>query len=308
MKRLLFLLLTAALLLAGCAAEVPDPTPQAPTAATPQAGPLDISVTRLWDAPLVQFTPEELSGSYSMAYHNVTDVQISIDGEPYPLEQAIKDGLVTIEALVAQAQFDAAKGDCKESFTSTNGLTRFIYTYRDFELVVYDDVYESPSAEPHLFREFIVSTPRNSEGVSVSPFITDENGERIDIGREDWGITLEATDVTADGLTLNITQSGGQQVGTLNVVYFWLSEKAGDDEESIHYDPDEWGWTSDKIPIASNSSTSLDIEWASYIGSLSPGTYILQIMILDIYDPTQVHPLQRNFRDNQVYVIEFILA
>jgi len=69
--------------------------------------------------------------------------------------------------------------------------------------------------------------------------------------------------------------------------------------------------TSYEIPetaLSANSSTEFTIDWKDIYGTLSPGEYVIRVIVKDIYDKSQVHPLMRNFYDIQHYEITFTVS
>ena len=77
-------------------------------------------------------------------YWSVKDVTVQLDGTRVPLEDALCEGLVTVDDVIASAREDAAGGRCKESSQSKNGLAVFRYHYPAFNLQSLYDIYETP--------------------------------------------------------------------------------------------------------------------------------------------------------------------
>ena len=53
------------------------------------------------------------------------------------------------------------------------------------------------------------------------------------------------------------------------------------------------------------------LDLAAYAGKtieMSPGEYVIRVIVKDIYDKSQVHPLMRNFYDIQHYEIAFTVS
>lgn len=158
------------------------------------------------------------------------------------------------------------------------------------------DIYETPDGQQHLISAMKVHDPQNGKYIEpiYGSYYDEETWQRID--REDWGLTLEILEVTPDGAMVRATQSGGQQIGTLNVAWFhvfsnadnaWVAAGAEDDFE--------------KIPLKMNGETEFTIHWSD---TLNPGKYRLAFEITDVFEPADVHPLMRDFYDTQAYDVE----
>ena len=114
---------------------------------------------------------------------DIADITIDIDGTTRKLADALQDGSVTVEQLIADARQDADQGYCHEKATSKNGLTEFTYYYGDFRLHYVYDIYETPDGKQHLIADFSI-IESHSDVVSYR-YSYDENGNCIDF--EDWG-------------------------------------------------------------------------------------------------------------------------
>ena len=60
-----------------------------------------------------------------------------------------------------------------------------------------------------------------------------------------------------------------------------------------------------ETPLSSNGTTHFSIDWTDIYGTLSPGEYVIRVIVKDIYEESQVHRLMRNFYDVQHYEISF---
>lgn len=97
-----------------------------------------------------------------------------------------------------------------------------------------------------------------------------------DVGFPDWGIALSAENVTASGLTLVCTQSGGKLSGTLQTGSEYklivLENGMWNDVPTIL---EEYGWNSIAYLIENERSTNFEINWEWLYGELPTGTYRL---------------------------------
>ena len=295
------LLLSLSFLLAGCGAANPEAVETAPVeAAEPK---LNISLVSGPSTETTSFTEEDLNGNfaYGLTYHRVTDVTIELGGTVLNLEEAFQTGALTEEEVFAFTRLDAKQGFCTEEFKSRNGLTHFTYRYPDYNLRLIYDVYETPDGQQHLISNMAIYPPSGMILGEYVDFVNEETGQRLD--REDWGLTLEVTQVSCTGITVNCSQSGGQQIGTLHVTdYVLINTNTSSFAECLN--------GSAEIPafdfaFQMEGSTQMQLDWVDIYGELPSGDYEVWLYVNDIFDESQVHPLMQDYHDMQIYPVAF---
>ena len=245
-------------------------------------------------------------------YWSVKDVTVQLDGTRMPLEDALCEGLVTVDDVIASAREDAAVGRCKESSQSKNGLAVFRYHYPAFNLQSLYDIYETPDGWRHKITDFSVYGIGRDPGYSIG--WDEETGDPIDY--EDWGLTFTVTQLSPSGVTLECAQSGGQQFGRLNVAGLMLSRKNPDTQDWERVEPldasigaDIYKAYSEITPkpedgLAMGGTKELTYDLEALFGSLDAGEYKIILKIVDCYDEADVPPLSRNFYDVQWYTVK----
>ena len=226
-----------------------------------------------------------------LEYFEVKDVMLHTpDGNTVPLEDALRDGQITLHEIHHLTQKDAESGICYETVESKRGLTRFSYDYISYKLMITNDIYETPDGKQHHIRSLTV-TRTGCDPVSIYP----------ELDQEDWGIKFEVAEVSPSGITLNYTQSGGQLIGQLRTGNYSLSRT-----DIVEYvrrldDPlmPESQW------IEHNTDGTITLGFESLYGPLESGEYLLYLYLHDDYDPEDVPPLVRNYHDMQCYTVEF---
>lgn len=246
------------------------------------------------------FSSEDLGGNFDgfLRYKGL-EVSVTVGGREMPLEDAVRDGAYSVEQLVADVQTDARNGICQEETRTKNGLTEFRYSYPDvFSIDVIHDIYQTPDGQEHLFRSVTIhkNDPNYNETHDFTHVMADPQQPNILIDREDWGLTMEATDTSSTGLTLKFTQSGGQQAGTLEVASYWISSTV--DGELGYFSPA----FDPAVPIPMDSTGSLSLNWQNEL-TLPSGDYFLKVWVNDNYDPEAIHPLIHKFHDQQSYIL-----
>lgn len=107
------------------------------------------------------FSPEELGedNTYDVTYYNIEEVNITVSGRTMPLSDALRQGVVSVDALLAQAREDS-QGDeplCREIQRTMYGVTTFVYRYSNYELYFTRDGYQNADGEIHLLESFAVT-------------------------------------------------------------------------------------------------------------------------------------------------------
>lgn len=239
--------------------------------------------------------PREPEG-YEISYDLVENVTVEVQGERMPLEEAVSGGKITVDEILADVRRDAAAGICQESTQTVNGLTRFEYAYPELELWSICDVLETPDGARPLIRSFTVRAPGHPDILSTH-FFDMSTPYHYEIDREDWGLEFRVRSATPEGITLEISQEGGQQFGQLMATKYSLDASGWQPLGAADLTP---GWA-----VNMGGTSQLTIDWTQTIGRLESGDYCLRLHIEDDYDSSDVHPLARNFWDWQSYYIEF---
>ncbi len=268
---------------------------------------LRISATVNADAGFTNIPLEQ--GNYKeLSLLNLENVTIDLDGDVMKLEDALREGRVTPEQLVAWARLDASEGLCNEVAKSKNGLTEFTYRYPEFGYTLRSiyDLFEAPNGRQYLIADMTIFAASTEPRYSLP--VDEQTGRTIDF--EDWGLTFEISEVGSTGLRITCTQSGGQQLGTLEVQTQWLERKNPDTLawENVEEAQTSTAWAPPANgPLTMGGTSSLFFDFDEPFGSLPAGDYILTVEIVDHYNESEVHPLMRNYRDTQWYSIDFTI-
>lgn len=303
MKRSMFyILLIVLLLFCSCgnnAAPTVEPLPsEAPVSDSVESNAFCIAVVEDPNDESLRF---EANG-YCIDYIGLSDVDYTTSSQSVPLQDALQNGTISVNMLIANARDDAEKKVCRETTSTRNGLTCFSYAYPEYCLDVIYDIYQTPDGKEHLIKEINISA--TSHHVDSIVIIDDATGLAID--REDWGLTFEVTNATSKTISLKCIQSGGMQIGELQLRMYHIQN--AQDGTFLEFLPGIDMVTEDNLAtIESDSESNITIDWASLYGELSPGDYIIRFLISDIYDPSQVHPLMNNFYDSQSYQVPFTI-
>lgn len=303
-------------LLCGCARKTNSPIPAEQTVQQ-SSSECKLLITAVPDSDgnaWVQIPASELNGNLSdgLTYLGVSDVTIELSGETMSLEQAIRDGRISVAEILAYARLDSKNGFCEETYTSKNGLTSFLYCYPDFDVHIIYDVYETPDGQQHLIEDLSIYSTGSHQNMHHY-FVDEDSPYGYFIDREDWGLDFDAEEATSTGLTINCTQSGGQQIGELEVDYNYRLYSVAEDQTApvpglqgtVNYTPETL--PSPIAKIRKDATTRFTIDWTEEYGALESGTYRINLSVKDIFSEAQVHPLMKNYYDSQSYWIEFTI-
>lgn len=306
------------LLLSACASnDAPIIETQPPTLpATPTEEPIvfeanapliNMRVVPAYNQPEEEiFSSDELKDIYDGQIYSCScaDIFIQIDGVEMSFRDAVLGKHITIDDFLAGLHSDARNGYCVETYGSYLGLTHFIYTYENYQVVLYDDLWEAPNGESYLVREIRIGRFfYEFDPTRYARFYIDEEGFEVSYRREDWGLTFEVLEVTPTSVRVKVTQQGGQQFGQLQAalksvpVFKNMEGYLNTNHGTRAYTE---ATPSDGF-ITMNGTTEFTFDWSKDLGELPSGLYSIDFMIYDIYDADQIHPFTKNYKDSEIY-------
>ena len=268
--------------------------------AQPENNELLLTVSVNEEAGFREFSSEELGGNYTgITYLNVDAVCINMNGKEIPLEVAIRDGHVTVEKLIAQAQEDVRNRICVLKYDTTLGASEFVYSYKNqYDLMVRYDIFECSDGKQYLLKDFIITPYGKSKNVNLGFTYIGTDGKEISLKYEDWGLKFTDTTASPTGIIVNYTQQGGMAAGDLSVKWYHIYNDQGMMDENLEL-------PLEPIPIRKNTADSFSLTWESVLGTLPSGEYTLLLYVYDTFDETQIHPLIQKYCYGQYYTIPF---
>lgn len=256
------------------------------------------------DSGVTSYSAKDLNGNFNhgLEYRNVSNININVDDMMIPLADALRDNAISETDILCYALQDAQHGICELSCESYQGLNHFTFIYPECDIRIIYDVLETPNGDQHFISQLVFY---DSDECLLSPsmnFYDEATGELL--VQEDWGLSLEITQVTSTGMTIACSQSGGMQIGQLNATSYFLTNE---DSTIQRLDNTSGAMPEINTSLEMDGSTSLILEWSDIYGEIPTGTYTIGIAIEDIYDRENVHPLMRNYRDWQNYYLTFTI-
>ena len=114
----------------------------------------------------------------------------------------------------------------------------------------------------------------------------------------DWGLTLSVKNVTASGLTLVCTQSGGEPTGELQTgTEYRLMVLENEVWKDVPTIIENFGWNSLAYLIPLEDSVEFEIDWEWLYGELPVGIYRIEKEFIDFRETGKY--------DTAVYEVEF---
>lgn len=252
-----------------------------------------------------RISKEELGGKTDvyLAYGNLAEVNILLDGQMMPFAQAIGEEKLSIPEVFAWAQMDARNGFCKESFASKNGLAHFTYEYPECALWLAHDVYETPDGEQTLIEELYIYKTGNNRDIQ-STYVDQQSEWGYFLDREDWGLTFTVSGASPTGITVDYAKERGQEIGSLTLDDYMLFARKEDG--STEYLGSS-GKTTAGLPITIEGDGQFTLDWSDQFSPLESGDYFLKVTVSDHYEEADLHPLMVNYYDRQSYHIAFTI-
>lgn len=269
---------------------------------------LRFSVTALEEPGYTVISQEERKTDAYIAYLDLAEVAVHIDGADIPLAEAIREEKLTVPEILAFARRDARNGFCRETYVSEHGLTHFSYTYPECEVQIAYDVYETPDGNQTLIEEIYILAITDQKRTISHTYVDEESPWGYFLDREDWGLAFEVSSVSPTQITLDYSQQGGQQIGELFVEEYILYPM--EDDGAPAKAPGYLGKSKESsgglpIPLPSDTLGQITIDWSDTAGTLAPGEYYLKLSLSDSYEESDVHPLMENYYDRQSYHVAF---
>lgn len=264
---------------------------------------LNISVATSDSHAMSLLTAEDFNGNFNgtLEYYGIVDCNILVNSEIVSLNQAISNGTITTEEIIAYARIDARNNVCTELSETKNGLTGFTYQYPEFALQYVYDILEAPDGKQHLINRMIIAAPNRVQELTAN-YVDNSNEYGYLLDREDWGITLEVIGITPTELTIQCVQTGGQHIGELQLSEYVLYTQ---DWDFVNSPEGSNVGACEPIKIQQNTTSTFTVSWQNSHDTLPSGKYLLSIWIEDIYNEAEIHPLIQNYTDIQPYIIEF---
>ena len=211
---------------------------------------------------------DEYASDYNLYYYGLHDVYVTVDGCTLPLKEALSYGKVTIDGIIADCNRRSAIGEIEE------------YRYKDGGSVIFD------FGDYKIIKYHTLDGNRDVYIGNSSMDINAKSATEVCIGAYTWkdfGIRLEANDVTPEGATVVFKQRGGNATGELHTgEAFWLERLEDNRWISCRTNPlIDYAFHMVAYNINKEGETELKTDWKWLYGSLSTGKYRIAKEVMD---------------------------
>ena len=238
---------------------------------------------------------DENASNYNLYYYGLHDVYVTVDGNTLPLKEALTYGKVTIDGIIAECNRLANIGEISEMQYKDGGSS--LYDFGDFRIIKYHTL--DGNRDVYIGTNNMDIYAKNATAVCIGAYIW-----------KDWGIRLEARDVTSEGATVVFKQRGGDLKGQSYVHItgdlqtgeaFYLEKLDGNKWISRETRPlIDYAFHQVAYMINKDGETELDTNWEWLYGTLEAGQYRISKEVMDFRNTGDY--------DKQVYYAYFDIA
>lgn len=220
---------------------------------------------------------DENASDYNLYYYGLHDVYVTVDGDTLPLIEALTYGKVTIDGIIAEChRLDALSGYTIATSYKDGGSV--LFDFGDYKILKYHTLDGNRDV-------YIGTSDMDINAVNATSLcITGSEWK-------DWGIRLEARDVTSDGATVVFKQNGGDFKGQSYVQItgdlqtgeaFYLEKLDGNKWVSCDTRPlIDYAFHQVAYMINKDGETELETNWAWLYDSLAAGKYRISKEVMD---------------------------
>jgi len=227
---------------------------------------------------------DENASDYNLYYYGLNDVYVTVDGDTLPLKEALSYGKVTIDGIVADCNRRAAIGEIEEYRYKDGGSV--VFDFGDYKIIKYHSL--DGNRDVYIGDSNMDINAKNATAVCVGAYLW-----------KDWGLRLEAKEITPEGATVVFKQKGGNATGDLQTgEAYWLEKKDGNKWLAVDTLPCiDYAFNMVAYGIDSEGETKLKTNWHWLYGELGTGVYRIAKEVMDFRKTADF--------DNQVYYAYF---
>ncbi|MBO4950056.1 MAG: hypothetical protein J6E38_03455 [Clostridia bacterium] len=211
---------------------------------------------------------DEYASDYNLYYYGLHDVYVTVDGNTLPLKEALNYGKVTIDGIVADCNRRAAIGEIEEYRYKDGGSV--VFDFGDYKIIKYHTL--EGNRDVYIGDSNMDINAKNSTAVCIGAYLW-----------KDWGLRLEARDVTNKGATIVFKQKGGNITGDLDTgEAFYLEKKDGNKWVPVDTKPLlDYAFNMIAYMLNKDGETELETNWEWLYGELRAGQYRISKEVMD---------------------------
>lgn len=227
---------------------------------------------------------DEYASDYNLYYYGLHDVYVTVDGNTLPLKEALNYGKVSIDGIVADCNRRAAIGEIEEYRYKDGGSV--VFDFGDYKIIKYHTL--EGNRDVYIGDSNMDINAKNATAVCVGAYLW-----------KDWGLRLEARDVTNKGATIVFKQKSGNISGELDTGEAYYLEKK-DGNKWVPVDTKtllDYAFHMVAYMVNKNGETELETNWEWLYGELRAGQYRISKEVMDFRETGDF--------DEQVYYAYF---
>ncbi len=219
---------------------------------------------------------DENASDYNLYNYGLHDVYVTVDGDTLPLIEALKYGKVTIDGIIAECNRLSSIGEIQSEQYKDGGS--ILFDFGDFKILKYHTIEGNRDV-------YIGTSDMNINAVNATSLCITGTGWK------DWGLRLEARDVTPEGATVVFRQVGGNTSGETrgNVSgelqtgeAFYLEKLVGNKWVGCETNPlIDYAFNLVAYKINKDGETEMKTDWEWLYGALTAGQYRLSKSVMD---------------------------
>ena len=204
---------------------------------------------------------DEYASDYNLYYYGLHDVFVTVDGDTLPLKEALSYGKVTLDGIIADCNKQSALSGYSMEPTYKDGGS-VLFDFGDYKILKYHTI--DGNRDVYIGTSDMDINAKNATAVSISAYLW-----------KDWGLRLEAKDVTPNGVTIVFKQKGGNVTGELQTgEAFWIEKLSGGKWISCETNPlIDYAFHMVAYMVNSDGETELATDWNWLYGALGGGRY-----------------------------------
>ncbi|MBE6681205.1 MAG: hypothetical protein E7600_02820 [Ruminococcaceae bacterium] len=206
---------------------------------------------------------DEDASDYNLYYYGLHDVYVKVDGDTLPLKEALHYGKITLDGLIAGCNW-------KYPAVSYDDGGSILYSCDGFKILKYHTL--DGNRDIYIGTNDMDINAKNATAVCIGAYLW-----------KDWGLRLEARDVSFDGATIVFDPFEADVTGRLQTgEAFWLEKMDGGKWVAVDTLPlIDYAFNMAAYGIDSDGETELRTDWHWLYGALGGGRYRIAKEVMD---------------------------
>lgn len=201
---------------------------------------------------------------YNLYYYGLHDVYVNVDGDTLPLKEALSYGKVTLDGIIADCN---RRQPAAKSYDDGGSV---LYDFGDYRIIKYHTL--DGNRDVYIGTSDMDINAKNATAFCIGAYLW-----------KDWGLRLEAKNVTPNGATIVFKQKGGNVTGELQTgEAFWIERLSGNKWVAVDTLPlIDYAFYMVAYMVNCDGETELATNWHWLYGALGGGRYRIAKEVMD---------------------------